>query len=397
MKTTTVPIKNSRTYSPLRRAFILIPLVPMYFALSPGVRAVTPAPDGGYPGFNTAEGTNALFSLTSGVGNTAIGFDALFRNTTGPNNTAIGVQALFHNTHGFENAATGWRALFFNTTGFHNTAAGFEALFLNTTGNHNTADGDIALLHNGTGNFNTAIGAHALNRNTAGSSNVALGFQAGFNITGSGNVCIGQNVIGLAGENNVTRVRNIGSTAQANGVFVTVGAGGKLGHQVSSRRYKDDIKPMDKASEALFALKPVSFRYKQEIDPARSPDFGLIAEDVATVNPDLVARDDEGKIVTVRYQAVNTMLLNEFLKEHKKVEEQQATIADLKSTVAQQHRDFEAAMAQQRKESEATAAQQQKEIQALTASLTEQAAQIQKVSAQLEVNKTAPQIVLNNQ
>jgi trimeric autotransporter adhesin len=397
MKTTTVPIKNSRTYSPLRRALILIPLVPMYFALSPGVRAVIPAPDGGYPGFNTAEGTNALFSLTSGVGNTAIGFDALFRNTTGPNNTAIGVQALFHNTHGFENAATGWRALFFNTTGFHNTAAGFEALFLNTTGNHNTADGDIALLHNGTGNFNTAIGAHALNRNTAGSSNVALGFQAGFNITGSGNVCIGQNVTGLAGENNVTRVRNIGSTAQANGVFVTVGAGGKLGHQVSSRRYKDDIKPMDKASEALFALKPVSFRYKQEIDPARSPDFGLIAEDVATVNPDLVARDDEGKIVTVRYQAVNTMLLNEFLKEHKKVEEQQATIADLKSTVAQQHRDFEAAMAQQRKESEATAAQQQKEIQALTASLTEQAAQIQKVSAQLEVNKTAPQIVLNNQ
>jgi uncharacterized coiled-coil protein SlyX len=358
---------------------------------------VTPAPDGGYPGFNTAAGTSALFSLTSDVGNTAIGFDALFRNTTGPNNTAIGVQALFHNTHGFENAATGWRALFFNTTGFHNTAAGFEALFFNTTGNHNTADGDIALLHNGTGNFNTAIGAHALNLNTTGSSNVALGFQAGFNITGSGNVCIGENVIGLAGESNVTRIRNIGSTAQANGVFVTVGAGGKLGFQVSSRRYKDDIKPMDKASEALFALKPVSFRYKQEIDPARSPDFGLIAEDVATVNPDLVARDEEGKIVTVRYQAVNTMLLNEFLKEHKKVEEQQATIADLKSTVAQQRRDFEAAIAKQRKESEATAAEQQKEIQALTASLTEQAAQIQKVSAQLEVNNTAPQIVLSNQ
>ena len=397
MKTTTLPIRNSMNYSPLRRAFILTPLVLMCFALSPVARAVNPPPDGGYPGFNTAEGTNALFSLTSGEGNTAIGFDALFRNTTGPNNTAIGVQTLFHNTRGFENAATGWRALFFNTTGFHNTAAGFEALFFNTTGNHNTADGDIALLHNTTGNFNTAIGAHSLNRNTAGSSNVALGFQAGFNITGSGNVCIGQNVTGLAGENNVTRVRNIGSTAQANGVFVTVGAGGKLGHQVSSRRYKEDIKPMDKASEALFALKPVSFRYKQEIDPARSPDFGLIAEDVATVNPDLVARDDEGKIVTVRYQAVNTMLLNEFLKEHKKVEEQQATIADLKSTVAQQRIYFDAAMAQQRKESEATAAQQQKEIQAVIASLTEQAAQIQKVSAQVEINKTAPQIVLKSQ
>ena len=200
-------------------------------------------------------------------------------------------------------------------------AAGFQALLSNTTGNHNTADGDNALVHNTTGILNTAVGGHALDQNVTGSSNVALGFQAGFNITGNGNVCIGENILGLAGESNVTRIGNIGSTAQANGVFVTVGAGGKLGFQVSSRRYKDDIKPMDKASEALFALKPVSFRYKQEIDPARSPDFGLIAEDVATVNPDLVARDEEGKIVTVRYQAVNAMLLNEFLKEHGKVED----------------------------------------------------------------------------
>jgi uncharacterized coiled-coil protein SlyX len=194
-----------------------------------------------------------------------------------------------------------------------------------------------------------------------------LGFQAGFNITGSGNVCIGENIFGVAGENNVTRIGNIGSTPQANGVFVTVGAGGKLGFQVSSQRYKDDIKPMDKASEALFALKPVSFRYKQEIDPARSPDFGLIAEDVATVNPDLVARDEEGKIVTVRYQAVNTMLLNEFLKEHRKVEEQEKTIAELKSGMT-----------------------------ALAAMVKEQAAQIQKVSAQLEASEPAPQVVNNN-
>jgi hypothetical protein len=337
------------------------------------------------------------FATPTGFQNTATGVNALITNTTGSSNTANGVNTLFRNTTGFQNAATGVQALFSNTTGFHNTAAGFQALLFNTTGNHNTADGDNALVHNTTGNFNTASGAHALDHNTTGSSNVALGFQAGFDITGSGNVCIGQNVLGLAGENNVTRIRNIGSTAQANGIFVTVGAGGKLGFQMSSRRYKEDIKPMDKASEALFALKPVSFRYKQEIDPARSPDFGLIAEDVATVNPDLVARDEDGKIVTVRYQAVNTMLLNEFLKEHKKVEEQQATIADLKSTVAQQRIYFEAAMAQQRKESEATAAQQQKEIQALTTSLTEQGAQIQKVSAQLEVNKSAPQIVLNNQ
>ena len=364
------------------------------FAVFPRAQAVVPAPDGGYPGRNTAEGENALFSLTTGASNTAIGFialasnttgdfntaegsnalvtnttgfqntatgaNALFSNTTGSENTANGVNTLFRNTTGFQNAATGVQALFSNTTGFHNAAAGFQALFSNTTGNHNTADGDNALVHNTTGVLNTAIGGHALDQNITGSSNVALGFQAGFNITGSGNVCVGENIVGVAGESNVTRIRNVGSTAQSNGVFVTVGAFGKLGFQVSSRHYKDDIKPMDKASEALFALKPVSFRYKQEIDPARSPDFGLIAEDVATVNPDLVARDEDGKIVTVRYQAVNAMLLNEFLKEHRKVE-------DL----------------------EANAARQQKQIEALTAGL-------QKVSAQLEASKPAPQVVQNN-
>jgi Chaperone of endosialidase len=371
------------------------------FGLSPKALAVVPAPDGGYPGRNTAEGDNALFTLTTGAANTAIGFDALVSNTTGnfntaegssallsntagfqntatgvqalvsnttgSSNTANGVNTLFRNTTGFQNAATGVQALFSNTTGFHNAAAGFQALFSNTTGNHNTADGDNALVHNTTGAFNTAVGGHALDQNITGSSNVALGFQAGFNITGNGNVCIGQNIVGVAGESNVTRMGNIGSTAQANGVFVTVGAGGKLGFQVSSRRYKDDIKPMDNASEALFALKPVSFRYKREIDPARSPDFGLIAEDVATVNPALVARDEEGKIVTVRYQAINTMLLNEFLKEHRKVEEQEKTIAELKSGMI-----------------------------ALAAMVKEQAEQIQKVSANLEASKPAPRVVNNN-
>jgi len=379
------------------------------FALFPTAQAVVPAPDGGYPGGNTAEGDNALFSLTTGASNTAIGFavlgsnttgdfntaegsgallfnttgfqntatgvNALVHNTTGSSNTASGVNTLFHNTTGFQNAATGVQSLFSNTTGFHNTAAGFQALFSNTTGNHNTADGDNALVHTTTGILNTAIGAHALDQNVTGSSNVALGFQAGLTITGSGNVCIGENILGLTGESNVTRIRNIGSTAQANGVFVTVGAGGKLGFQVSSRRYKDDIKPMDKASEALFALKPVSFRYKQEIDPARSPDFGLIAEDVAIVNPDLVARDEEGKIVTVRYQAVYAMLLNEFLKSHSKVQEQVAVIAQVKSNAAKQ---------------EATIARQQKQIEALTEGL-------QKVSAQLEAGRTSPRIVLNDQ
>jgi Chaperone of endosialidase len=331
------------------------------FGLSPKVLAVVPAPDGGYPGANTAEGDFALFSLTTGATNTAIGFAALGSNTTGSQNTAAGVFALVSNTTGFQNAATGVQALSSNTTGFHNAAAGFQALLRNTTGNHNTADGDNALVHDTTGSLNTAIGGHALDHNITGSSNVALGFQAGFNITGSGNVCIGENIFGLAGESNVTRIRNIGSTAQANSVFVTVGANGKLGFQASSRRYKDDIKPMDKASEALFSLKPVSFRYKQEIDPARSPDFGLIAEDVAIVNPDLVARDEEGKIVTVRYQAINAMLLNEFLKEHR-------TVQELK-----------------------------KEVAALMATVKEQASQIQKVNERLEMSRPVPQTVLNNQ
>ena len=284
MKTTTLLISNSINHLSSRCSLILIPLVLMCAALLPESRAVTPAPDGGYPGGNTAEGDNALFSLTTGTSNTAIGFaalgsnttgdfntvegsGALLFNTTGSQNTAIGVNTLLRNTTGFQNAATGVQALFSNTTGFHNMAAGFQALFSNTTGNHNTADGDNALIHNTTGILNTAIGGHALDQNVTGSSNVALGFQAGFNITGSGNVCIGENILGLAGESNVTRIRNISSTAQANGIFVTIGAGGKLGFQVSSRRYKDDIKPMDKASEALFALKPVTFRYKKEIDP----------------------------------------------------------------------------------------------------------------------------------
>ena len=339
----------------------LIALMLSCFGLSPKVLAVVPAPDGGYPGANTAEGDFALFSLTTGASNTAIGFAALGNNTTGSQNTATGVFALISNTTGFQNAATGVQARFSNTTGFHNAAAGFQALLSNTTGNHNTADGDNALVHDTTGSLNTAIGAHALDQNVTGSSNVAVGFQAGFSITGSGNVCIGQNILGLAGESNVTRIGNIGATAQANNIFVTVGAGGKLGFQASSRRYKDDIKPMDKASEALFNLKPVSFRYKKEIDPARSTDFGLIAEDVAIVNPDLVARDDEGKIVTVRYQAINAMLLNEFLKEHKAFVEEHRKVEEL-----------------------------EKQVEALTAGL-------QKVSAQLEVSKPAPQVVENNQ
>jgi hypothetical protein len=202
-------------------------------------------------------------------------------------------------------------------------------------------------------------------------------------------VCIGEGVLGEAGVNDSTYIRNVNTTVQSGGGFDTVTvrlADGRLGHAVSSRRYKDDIKPMDKASETLFSLKPVVFRYKKQVDPAQGLDYGLIAEDVAKVAPELAVRNQKGEIENVRYQAIYAMMLNEFLKEHQKVEQQQATITQLKSTVAQQQEEFRAAIAQQRKDFEAVVAQ-----------LKDQAAQIQKVSAQLEVSKPAPQIVNNNQ
>jgi Chaperone of endosialidase len=309
--------------------------------------------------------------------NTALGENALITNTTGDNNTAIGFEVLQANTTGRDNTAIGFQALRFNTTGIFNTASGFQALQRNTTGGGNTANGLAAMLLNTTGSSNTAIGAGALQFNTTGRNNIALGFEAGNVITGNNNIAIGN--AGVMGETRTIRIgtqpthsstfiAGISGVTVPGGVGVIVDTNGLLGTVVSAARFKDEIKPMDEASEAILALKPVIFRYKKELDPAGISQFGLVAEEVEKVNPDLVARDQNGKPYTVRYEAVNAMLLNEFLKEHKTVREQGATIAELK-----------------------------KEIAALTATVKEQAAQIQKVSAQLEVNKTASQIVLNNQ
>jgi hypothetical protein len=428
-----------------------------FLALLPGMQAVVPPPDGGYPGRNTAEGQNALFRLTSGVDNTALGFQALFHNTTGGQNTATGINALLNNTTGFFNTANGREALFDNTTGSNNTAIGVGALFGNTTGNFNTAIGDGALLNNKTGNFNTAsggfalafnstgientangvqalfnnttgnsntaIGGDALNRNTTGMSNTAngaaalfsnttgnnntaTGFQAlRFNTTGSNNtangfqalsnstgfnnvavgdgagsgvtnannvICIGAFLSGL-NENNSCFISNIfGAPVGGDAVPVSVDSTGKLGTFTSSRRFKKEIKPMDKVSEAILALKPVTFHYKT--NKTNTAQFGLIAEEVAEVNPELVIRDKEGKPYMVRYDAVNAMLLNEFLKEHRKVQAHEATITELKSTVARQ----------------------QKGMEALTAQLKEQAAQIQKVGTRPERSKPRTRVALNN-
>jgi uncharacterized coiled-coil protein SlyX len=383
----TLNVTNSIHRSPSRLALLLIPVLLACFALPPTVRALLPppAPDGGYPNANTAEGTAALYSLTTGSDNTANGYFALDSNTTGNNNTADGAGALDCNTTGNLNTANGNSALEFNTTGSNNTANGFEALKNNTTANNNTAVGFHGALHNTTGANNTAIGHNALANNTIGSSNIALGKGAGvFLTTGSNNIDIGS--AGVAGESNTIRIGSAQvrtfikgiSGAVVSGAAVVVNAGGQLGVTASSERFKEKIKPMDKGSEVILALKPVTFRYKKEIDPERLPQFGLVAEEVEKVNPNLVVRDKEGKPYSVRYEQVNAMLLNEFLKEHKafleeqrKVAQQEATISQLKSTVAQQ----------------------QTAMDAVIARLEAQDLNIQKVSAQLEASKPARQLV----
>jgi uncharacterized coiled-coil protein SlyX len=381
MKTTTLLLEHSMNLSPVRLALLLIPLAFACFALSPQVRAT--CKEGCFTQQSTALGDDAL--LNAGVANTAIGFEALFSNTDGTYNTGVGAFALQFNTSGFENTAIGYGALPYNTTGQYNTASGRSALYANTTGSKNTASGYTALNYNTTGDFNTAIGVFALGRNTVGSNNIAVGAEAGVNLNrGSNNIDIGN--LGVPRESNVIRIGTVGTQTNtfvagisgvtvAGGVAVVIDANGQLGTSTSSARFKDAIKPMDRASEAVLALKPVTFRYKPELDPQGIPQFGLVAEDVEKVNPALVARDDHGKPYTVRYEAVNAMLLNEFLKEHREVQE-------LKSTAAKQ---------------EATIAEFKKEIANLTATVKQQASQIQKVSAQLELSKSEPQTVLNSQ
>jgi len=300
---------------------------------------------------NTATGVNAMGSNTQGSGNTAMGNLALGFNGTGGNNTAVGVGALLHNTTNSDNTAVGSLALG-NSTGSNNTAVGSGALQSNTSGFNNTAFGRHALFSNGifnniVGQQNTAVGAGALGSNVNGSDNTAVGFAALSNSTGDGNIAIGNVAgnqvttassvicIGALGANvnfscYIDNIWNQPGGSQA----VFVNSDGKLGAQVSSRRFKKDIKPMGETSEALYTLKPVSFHYKKQIDPAGTSQFGLVAEDVEKVNPDLVVRDKEGPY-SVRYDQVNAMLLNEFLKEHATVQELKKEIAALKAGLRQ--------------------------------------------------------------
>src|SRR4029077_1835757 len=314
---------------------LLIALVLLCYGLLPQARAVNPPPDGGYPGNNTAEGTSALFSLTSGVGNTALGYQAMYQDTTGSYNTAEGFQALFSNTTGGQNTAAGYNALRSNITGNFNTANGLYALSGNTTGSNNTAIGLRALggngdqntavgvstlINNHTGSQNTAIGYKALFNLWAGNNNIALGYQAGYAVGGQNQQRDNNIEIGNAGDffdNNTIRIGDVqtatfiagirGASVPPPGLPVVIDSNGQLGTASSSRRFKKEIEPMDKASEAILALKPVTFHYKS--DTTNRPEFGLIAEEVAEANPDLVVRDKDGEIYTVRYDAVNAMLL----------------------------------------------------------------------------------------
>jgi trimeric autotransporter adhesin len=391
---------------------------------------------------NSAVGAAALRNNAGASDNTAIGSTAMFGNTTGEQNTAIGSGALSANTTVGGNTAVGFRALNLSQTSFGNVALGestltsFTGAGTTSTNGFNTALGSLALNAETAGQENTAVGRRALEFLQTGSNNTAVGWRAGdnYNSDESGNILIGSGVAGNSGEDNTIR---IGTNLASNGILISDGtiplsqaytiasglAGGGIqflellgfstisieaglsqttgastcfvggifnqtppagSHAVlvgpnnqladatlSSRRFKKDIAPMDKASEGILALKPVTFHWKS--DKTNEPEFGLIAEEVAQVNLDWITRDPQGQITGVRYETIPVLLLNEFLKEHKKVEEQQASIADLKSTVALQR----------------------KEMQVLTAQLKEQAAQIQKVSAQLEASKPAPKVVAN--
>src|SRR5262249_21947082 len=381
-KPTTLLSTNSMNRLPCPLA-LLIPLALACFALSPQAQAA--CQDACLTNSNTVQGNDALISLTTGILNTAIGEDALYSDTNGGENTAIGAFAL-QNNDGFFNTATGADSLNANTTGTNNTANGYMALYSNTTGYGNTGIGMLAFYRNTTGSLNvglgydalynnaggsnnTATGAYALYGNQIGTLNTAAGFQALYNNVGDSNAVVGANALlnnkrgtnnialgsfagtnltttsnnidignrGITGEANTIRIGTAGSQTNtyvagisgvtvAGGVGVIVDSSGHLGTVLSSARYKEAIKPMDKASEAILSLKPVTFRYKHELDPAGIPQFGLVAEDVEKVNPDLVARDGEGKPYTVRYEAVNAMLLNEFLKEHRRNDQQQSKI-----------------------------------------------------------------------
>ncbi len=320
-----------------------------------GVNALSANITGGQ---NTATGAGALNSNTTGINNTATGVSALLFSTTASNDTANGANALANNTIGANNTATGSAALAANKTGGNNTADGFEAL-LSNTGSNNTATGANALAANTTGGFNTALGVQALQKsstgikntgvgagalinNTVGSNNVALGASAGVSLTsGSNNIDIsnpgvaaeaGRIRIGVQGVQTAAFIAGIRGVAVTGGLPVEVASTGQLGIAMSSARYKHDIRNLGGASANLLKLRPVSFRYNN--DPSDAVQYGLVAEEVAKVYPELVAYGTDGKPMTVRYSMLSAMLLNELQKQTLKIARQQQEMGALEKRLS---------------------------------------------------------------
>jgi hypothetical protein len=309
-----------------------------------GRNALLGLADDGYA--NTAAGAAALVTNTTGFHNTALGFFALAETTTGGENSASGSYTLTHNTTGMMNSASGYAALFYNTTASESSAFGTFAL-LNSNGNRNAAFGASTLYNNTTGVQNTALGSQALYGNLSGFRNVAVGYRAGYSVKGKDNITIGAINFGKSTDNGVIRIGSANQvktyiagisgvkTGAASAAAVFVDANGQLGTIKSSREYKEDIRPMGSASERLYALKPVTFRYKEAYDDGTKPvEFGLVAEEVAEAFPELVVHDADGRPQTVRYDLVATLLLNEFQKAHGVIESQSAELASLRAEVA---------------------------------------------------------------
>jgi hypothetical protein len=292
--------------------------------------------------YNTATGANALLS-NNGNYNTASGYQALSLNTTGINNTAFGALAMrgVSDITGSNNTASGESALFSDTAGSYNTASGYEAMYDNTVGAQNSAYGFYALHGNGKGNFNAAVGGYALFANTNGSNNIAIGYKAGFYPTaGANNIHIGN--LGATGDTGVikigttqtaTSIAGIYSTSpMSGGSVVVVNSEGLLGVQaVSSERFKSDIMPMNKNTTRLEQLRPVSFHYKS--DPHGPVQYGLVAEEVAKVYPELVTRDGHGDVNGVRYDELAPMLLNVVQEQEQRAAEQAKQIRELQAAV----------------------------------------------------------------
>jgi Chaperone of endosialidase len=306
---------------------------------------------------NTAVGASAMTANNDGDANVAVGFQALLENNAS-NNVALGYQALRNNTTGHQNGANGYQALYSNTSGSNNLATGANSLRSNISGGGNIGFGVATLQNLTNGQNNLAIGTNALNHDVSGSSNTAIGPSAGFNITGKNNIDIGNE--GAAGESGVIRIGTSGTQTEAiisgiagvhiTGAAVYVTSSGQLGVLASAERYKTSIEPIGSNSDKLDQLRPVTFHLKN--DPNGAVQYGLIAEEVAKVYPDLVIHDETGRIDSVRYDELAPLLLSQMQKDRQEMQRQAAEIRDLKqqtaeiTTLKQQMAEMVAAMAE---------------------------------------------------